>query len=170
MLRIKFVWPVILFIACTALINCGSPRSPQIAPTYSQEMSPDERAIAEKAFAVFCEACQPLMGKYALDIESIIINNGFNREKNMAGDGCLDYRCKEYGWDKQVYVQVKLKNKLAVIPSDIKAQGHTLHVYLGGPKKPGITIGKFPELCGKTKSTNDLDFYFSEPRLAFLRE
>jgi hypothetical protein len=160
---------ICIFLFLISFVGCENP-SLKIVPLYSPELTTDERALAEKTFLVFSDACQPLMSKYTNDIQSINISSGFDRQPNAPGGGCLDYRCKEYGWDKQIYIQVTLKNKLNDIPGDIKAQGHVLHFYLGGPKNPGITIGKFPELCGAHKSrSGSYDIYISDPKLSFIK-
>ena len=134
-------------------------------------MKPGERVIAERAYAVFCDTCKPLMSKYSEDIESIEIENGFDRGGSTPDGGCSDYRCREYEWDKQIYIKVKLKEKQTIIPPELRAWGHTLHIYLGGPKNPGITVGKLPQLCGATKPTDgSFDAYISEPKLAFIKK
>lgn len=169
MLQVKCTWIIVLLMACSFFISCSSPQSAKLVPTYSQEFDPNGRVNAEQAFAIFSEACQPLMGKYSGDIESISIDHGFDREKNMSGDGCLDYRCREYGWDKQIYIKIKLKDKTDVIPTALRAWGHTLHFFLGGPKNPGITLNKIPELCGKINPNPGSDIFIPEPRLAFIK-
>lgn len=164
------VFLIIIFLL--SLISCTDKneiKSQAAVPVYSQNMSPDERAMAAQAFVVFLDACQPLMTKHLTDVESIDIESGFDRDRSVPGDGCLDYRCRDYGWDKQIYIKVKLKDKLYSIPPELKAWGHTLHFYLGGPNKPGITTSKIPELCGKENKDRGVDIYISETRLAFIK-
>ena len=134
-------------------------------PVYSTQLSSGDRQMAEKAFGVFCDACQPLMGKYASDIEKMEISEGFSRDPKW---GCMDYRCRDYEWDKEIYIQVKIKDDTKVIPSDLRAWGHTLHFYLGGPKNPGITTSKIPELCGASRK-DGRDAYISVPELSFIK-
>jgi len=160
----------IVMIMVTMTVSTNA--TPLIHPVYHQNLKPDEREIAEKAFIVFCDVCQPLMGKYSSDIESIEIGRGFDRGNisYYKGDnGCMDYRCRDYGWDKQIYIQVKLKDNTSVIPTELRAWSHTLHFYLGGPQNPGITISKIPELCGRTHSANRKDVYIAEPKLSFIK-
>ncbi|MEN6423011.1 MAG: hypothetical protein ABFD76_13800 [Smithella sp.] len=157
----------ILYVSVTILLifSCGSDSTPNFKPIYDKSLSSSDRIIAENAFAVFCDKCQPLMSKYSNDIESIQVEKGFDR----GPDGCLDYRCREYGWDKQIYIKIKIKNDPSKIPGSIKARGHFLHFYLGGPKNSGYTVGKFPELCGARKTNNDYDVYVPEPKLALIK-
>lgn len=159
----------LLLIIGGLLYSCADEKAktkPVISPVYSTSLNPDDRIIAEKAFNVFCEECQPLMGKYSEDIESIVISC-----HDIFSDGrCLDYRCDEYGWEKQIYLKIKLKDKQSVIPNELRSWGHTLHFYLGGPKNPGITTTKFPELCGVTKPTDGSDTYIPDPRLSFIKK
>lgn len=143
-----------------------------VSPIYDPTLKTEEVEMAKKAFTIFCQTCQPLMGKYASDIERIEITRGFDRlEVDIpGGDGCLDYRCDEYGWDKQIYIKVKIKDRTEVIPTEVRAFGHTMHFFLGGPKNPGITTNKIPELCGAPSNDDGADVYIPAPSLAFIKK
>lgn len=161
----------LLLIIGGPLYSCADEKTkPTISPVYDTNFTPSERVMAEKAFDVFCEKCQPLMGKYSKDIESIEISRGFDREDTSLLNGCVDYRCREYEWDKQIYLKIKLKDRQTVIPKELRAWGHTLHIYLGGPQNPGITIGKFPELCGAPRPSGSSEAYIPEPKLSFIKK
>ncbi len=162
---------IIIVVLVMCLISCTSDKRNSISPVCGNELNAQECFMAKEAFSVFSDTCRPLMNKYTSDIESIRIESGFDRDPNIPRDGCLDYRCKEYGWDKQISVKIKLKDKLDVIPSKIRASGHTLYFYLGGPKNPGYTVGKFPELCGAQGAADgSYDKYISEPKLSFIKQ
>lgn len=139
-----------------------------VKPLYSKNLNQNELVIAKKAFEVFCQTCHLLTGKYAEDVETVEVSHGFNRTKNGS---CMDYRCDDYGWDRQIYIKVKIKDRTKIIP-DFRGgpSGHTLHFYLGGPKNPGITTTKFPEFCGVQKPSNGNDTFISVPSLSFIKQ
>lgn len=148
------------------------PSSLSVVPVYDDKFSPEEMAMAQKAFPIFCQTCQPLMGEYAADIEWIEITHGIDRleGEGLPNNGCMDYRCDDYGWDKEIYIKVKIKDRTEVIPKEVRAFGHTLHFYLGGPVNPGITTTKFPELCGVQSNITGSDTYISVPSLSFIKK
>lgn len=162
------IFMVMLLGSC--LPEGNQPSGLSVSPVYDDGLSPEELAMAQKAFPIFCQTCQPLMGKYAADIERIEISRGFDRleGEGLPNNGCMDYRCEEYGWDKQICIKVKIKDRTEVIPKEVRAFGHTLHFYLGGPVNPGITTAKFPELCGVQSSGDGVDVYIRVPGLSLI--
>lgn len=155
----------IFFLLFSIFLISACTEEPQVInPIYDNSLNQTQLEAAKKAYVVFCDVCKPLMSEYTGDIEWIKIEKGFDRSLSY---GCLDYRCRDYGWDKQYYIQVKIKDDTSIIPRELRAWGHTLHYYLGGPKNPGITISKIPELCGKEKVTNN-EVYISDSRLSFI--
>lgn len=82
----------------------------------------------------------------------------------------MDYRCDDYGWDKELYIKIKIKDRTEVIPTEARDFGHTMHFYLGGPMNPGITTNKIPELCGVPSHDDGSDVYIPVPSLSFIRK
>lgn len=136
----------------------------RINPIYDKSLNQTQLETAKKSYAVFCDVCKPLMNEYTDDIEWVKIEKRIVRVK---GYGCMDYRCRDYGWDIEYEIQVKIKENPSIIPGELRALGHTIHYYLGGPKNPGINIDKIPELCGKERVSGK-DVYISESRLSFI--
>lgn len=158
----------VLFFLLLVFLLCFSVQagSLPVNPVFSKRFSPSELIMAKKAFDIFSDRCRPLMDEYAEDIKSIKISHGFDRQNNI----CFDYRCDEFKWDKQIYIALEIKNKANKIPVTLRAWGHTEHYYLGGPRNPGITITKFPELCGvKVIDNRESDVYISEPKMSFIK-
>ena len=147
------------------IIGCSSESSqltPQ--PSFSKTLTTQEIAVAKSAFDVFCKTCQPLMGEYSGDIESIKIE--WYHDCTTDEGARHDYRCADYKWDKYIYITLKIKDRTQQIPVDLRAFGDTEHVYLGGPENPGLIITKFPELCGVTKPRPGCDTFISAPDLS----
>lgn len=155
---------IIFLLFLLSIISACTKEPKVIDPIYDNSLNQTQLETAKKAYVVFCDVCKPLMSEYTDDIEWIKIEKGFDRNSQY---GCLDYRCRDYGWDKEYYIQVKIKDDTSVTPGELRAWGHTLHYYLGGPKNPGITIGKKPELCGRERVKSN-DVYISDARLSFI--
>jgi len=147
----------ILLVGISVFMGCST-EPVVLKPLYENNFNQNELVVAKKAFEVFCQTCQPLMGEYAGDIETIEISHGIG-----------GYSIDHYRWDRQVYIKVKIKDRINLIPVDMRAFGHTLHFYLGGPKNPGITTIKFPQLCGVQKPSNGDVVFISVPNLAFIK-
>lgn len=155
---------IIFLLFFIAIISACIDKPKVIDPIYDNALNQTQLEMAKKAYAVFCDVCKPLMSQYTDDIESIKIEK---RDVRVKGYGCMDYRCRDYGWDFEYEMQVKIKDDTSVIPGEFRAWGHTLYFFLGGPQNPGITISKIPELCGRERVTSK-DVYISEPRLSLI--
>lgn len=132
---------------------------------YSKYLNSHNRSVASQAIKIFFENCPALLDKHLSDIEQITLYDGFEKSKH----GCMDYRCKEYGWEKEIHMEVKIKNDIKTFHDDlIYIRGHTLHFWLGGPQNSGITIPKFPEVCGVKRNENGEFVYMPIPALGAL--
>jgi len=161
---------MITVVASFALAACGEQQAAMNlapSPVYDPALTPAELATAKKAYAIFSQVAQPLMGEYAGDIESIEVSKGFERT-GTTDDAYVDYRCRDYGWNKQIYIKVKIKDETKSVPDDIGAWGHTEHYYLGGPTNPGITLSKHPQLCGKADLPNGEEVFMAVEGLNFI--
>jgi len=150
---------ITLLVGIGIFMGCSSEQV-VVNPLYDKNLNQNELATAKKVFEVFCQTCQPLMGEYAGDIETIEISQGIG-----------GYSIDNYKWDRQIYIKVKIKDRTNLIPVSMGGPfGHTLHFYLGGPKNPGITTTKFPQLCGVQKPSNGDVSFISVPSLSFIKK
>ncbi len=137
----------LILLAGIILVSC-SHSAPNATVTFNN-MAKEEEEWAASVFAVFEEAGQPLLGKWAKDVRSIEVeryNTGFLNSDGSVG--CSDYRCQMFGWEKALYIKVRIVEQPSMIPPDLNAAGHTLHFFIGGGNQPGFTTTKFPELTG----------------------
>jgi len=154
-----------IFAMLFLIVGCSSESSqltPQ--PSFSETLTPQEIVVAKSAFDVFCKTCQPLMGEYSGDIEWIKIESYHDCTTDEGAHH--DYRCADYGWDKYIYITLKIIDRTQLIPIDLRAFGHTEHIYIGGPENPGIITIKFPELCGGTRPLTGGPGFISAPDLS----
>ena len=161
---------MVAVVASFTLAACGDQKGTinlAPSPVYDPSLAPAELATAKKAYAIFTQVAQPLMGEYSGDIESVEVSKGFERA-GTTDDAYLDYRCRDYGWNKQIYIKVKIKDETKYIHDDIGAWGHTEHYYLGGPSNPGITLSKHPQLCGKADLPDGQEVFMAAKSLSFI--
>ena len=157
---------VFMLAAIGSLFDSGqSKQNKKVSVLYSEYLNPYNRSIAPQAIEIFFENCPPLQNKHLSDIEQITLNDGFEKNKY----GCMDYRCEEYGWEKEIHMEVKIKNDIKTFHNEmIYIRGHTLHFWLGGPQNSGITTSKFPEVCGLKRNKNGDSVYIPVPAIGAL--
>lgn len=152
----QILFLVAFFVGSGFLYAC----SKDFNPVYDDSLKPEERVMAEEAFAIFCSDCKPLMSDYREDIESIEI-------KKMPGK-CSDYSiCTDHNWSDFFEIVVKTKRDTRRLPA--RAQDNYLYYDLGGPDNPGISIAKYPDLCGVDKPDRFNQAFIPEPRLSFIK-
>ena len=76
---------------------------------------------------------RPRMIKYISAIQSI--------DADFSSSG-MNYTAEEYGWSKEIYLMIKLKEKTNLPGSWQKANGQTLHYILGGGPNAGVIAKK----------------------------
>jgi len=146
----------VLFIGSGFLCACTK----DFNPVYDKTLKHEERVMAENAFEIFCDDCKPLMSDFREDIESIEI-------KKMPGK-CSDYSvCADYNWSHFFQIIVKTKRDARRLP--VKARDNYLYYDLGGPDNPGISIAKYPDLCGVDKPDRFNQAFIPETRLSFIK-
>ncbi|WP_295448697.1 hypothetical protein [uncultured Thiodictyon sp.] len=159
-----------IFVYILILISCsrgeGKTSSAPIKPLYNLRLHRDDLPIAVKAFDVFSQVCQPLMGKFADDIESIEVSEGANCYDLWDQ---LDFRCTNFGWDRYFSIKVKIKDHPKYIPNSYKAWNHTIWYSLGGDKNPGIVANKIAQLCGVRNGGGGGSVDLPVPALSFIR-
>ena len=133
---------------------------------YGEGLGQENRRIVFRAIDIFINACRPLIQDHYADIEQITAIDGAFKSEDY---GCLDYRCDEYGWEKELRFIIKIKDNATTFSGDLRyIAGHTLHFWLGGPTNPGITTTKFPQVCGYNKPLNGEDIYIPVPEIGHL--
>lgn len=131
----------------------------------SKHLNSHNQKIANQALGLFSKNCLPLMKEHTKDIESITLIDGAHKSDY----GCMDYRCDDYGWEKELRLKVKIKDTISTFRNDmVRIRGHTLHFWLGGPLNPGVTTSKFPEVCGVSRPLDGADTYISIPSMGIL--
>jgi len=75
----------------------------------------------------------PVMRNYISDIEFI--------RPTLMDLGEYDYTFEDYGWKKQIYIEIKLKEKTN-LPREWRADGQTLHFIIGSGDAPGVIAKK----------------------------
>lgn len=136
----KDMYRPLCFVAILCACGAEKPAS-TIQPTFSEPLTSAEGVQQERAFRIFSQVCQPLMGDFSSDIERVGVSGS-------QYDGCFDYRCEEFGWSESVQITVVIKDEPMAIPPSYRSWGQSLHFHLGGPSNAGITTTKLPELCG----------------------
>ena len=154
---------LVLFSGCSSE-KASNTSQPIIKASLSDAIKDGEVETVKSALDVFSKAFQPFLKKYSDDIEWFRVES----LHNFTGDGMAkhDYRYTDYKWNKYIYIQFKIKDDPKKIPNNLNAWGHTEHIYLGGPKNPGISITKFPELFGGTQLRPGANGFVSAPDLA----
>lgn len=159
---------VIIFTACSneslneSASNTNDAGRLQIKTTAVIDRAEEDHL--KKLIHEFLTVCQPLKEKYLHDIEYIEYVGRYTCE-----DSHYDYRCENLNWASRVYLRLKIKDDTKSIPSNLIAWGHTEHIYLGGPKNPGLTISKFPQLCNSSlPDSHGKDTFISIPELSKL--
>ena len=141
-----------LLMICISRLNAAGP-----VPIYDAKLTPKDREMAEQAYGIFCQKCQPLMSSYAGDIERVEVSYSDSL------DGPRDF-----GWSKQFQIMVKIKDRPKTIPFKTYAWGHNEYFDIGGPKNPGFSAGKHPILCGV--KSGEAHMFISVPSLSFIKK
>ena len=87
----------------------------------------------EAAFDAFTRACNPLFTVHASDIVKI---------RASAGEPYGQFRVDQWGWGGEVHLTVTLNERTTTFPAEARANGHTLHYFLGGGRRPGAQVQK----------------------------
>jgi hypothetical protein len=69
--------------------------------------------------------------KYATEIETATI------AVSKTNNPTVDYLQEKYGWRNEITISIKIKDN-ARLPSEWRAEGHTLYYIIGGQLNPGI--------------------------------
>jgi hypothetical protein len=80
------------------------------------------------------------------------------------------YRIDEYGWSREIAIEVELPEGLNVIPDRYQANGRVLQYVIGGGRRPGIVAQNAvsQELCGMTSAQGGTDVFKSVPELSII--
>ena len=151
-------WGVAFFyLASFALIAIGLfSKSEPIAET-----APGEAPLEEHIWQQI-EAAIPNLVRYKDDIEWIDINVGEVIP--------LSYRYEQFGWEHELYLQVKLRDDPRT-PSMWRASGHVLHYFIGGSPNPGVVAQKTQSHHFLGVDPNpDSDVFLPVPALAIVDE
>lgn len=115
-------------LMCLSLVACEQEKP---APSKDQ-------AQTSAAIEVLKNQCGKLFDLYASDILNIEAS-----VVDIDESGCeYDYRCADLGWKTQVFIDVRLKEKLSKIPASFYASGHTLHYIMSANGHSGIVSQK----------------------------
>ena len=115
------------------LAACDDADDGSIHITAVGDLTPEQGEIVQRAADAFAAACPNLFTRFAKDVESATLSVTENDEATRA----IDHMYGEYGWDRYVYVAVKIIDRPSQIPNSMRAGGHTLHYFLGGGRVPG---------------------------------
>lgn len=151
-------WVVAFFyLVSFALIAIGLfSKSEPIAGT-----APGEAPLEEHIWQQI-EAAIPNLVRYKDDIEWIDLNVGEVIP--------LSYRYEQFGWEHELYLQVKLRDD-ARTPSMWRASGHVLHYFIGGSLNPGVVAQKTQSHHFLGVDPNpDSDVFLPVPALAIVDE
>jgi len=110
----------------------------------NKKISKDQLQRVHAAVKVFQESCPELIGLWDKVVRAEVAYS----EKNIPEE--YDYRTKNYGWKKEVQLNVSILDNPSKLPPKYgNAAGHTLWYYLGGGDKPGIIAMKLQsaQLC-----------------------
>lgn len=144
-----------LFYLCVCAVLCGCGSAPTVDIKYvpnGEYNNPAHIEKVEKALNVLKESCPALFKRAASDI----------KEATASFQTAYPYQTDDYGWKKQLEVNVKLKNDLKNIPSNYRAWGQTLSFYMGSGKQSGIITDKrvTQEICGWEVSKDGANMFY----------
>jgi hypothetical protein len=105
--------------------------------TTARIISTDEYTVKNQeqviAFIQQLFSDRPVMRNYISDIEFI--------RPTLIDLGEYDYTFEDYGWKKEIYIEIKLKDKTS-LPREWRADGQTLHFIIGSGTSPGVIAKK----------------------------
>ncbi len=103
-------------------------------------------------------ASRPSIQKYfdAIEWSEAILYNEF-----------YNYPAEEYGWIKQIYLQIKIKDEGTNLPPEWMAERNVLHYYLGGGTNPGVYAQKIQsQYFADMPIDEGTDTFLSMPEMA----
>lgn len=152
------------YIASFAFIAIGLFSESEPKPDQEQDLAetaPWEAPLEEHIWQQI-EAAIPNLVRYKDDIEWIEINVGEVIP--------LSYRYEQFGWEHELYLQVKLRDDPRT-PSMWRASGHVLHYFIGGSPNPGVVAQKTQSHHFLGVDPNpDSDVFLPVPALAIVDE
>jgi hypothetical protein len=114
-----------------------------------------------KYFKIFLIA-RPSIQKYVNAIE--------NAKASLMDLTRYDYTYEDYGWTKQIYIEIKLKDRTD-LPRGWGADGQTLHYIIGSGNTPGIVAKKaVSQVFADMPVDDSADTFVPVPELAGIDE
>lgn len=136
-------------------------------------VAPDKRQMAERAAAILLEECPRLVGNWKHVVGAAATYEAFECPMVERERHCMNYRAEDYGWPGAVYVQIRLSDAMPAVGglSPGQVAGHTMHFWLGGGSKPGITVSKgiTKWMCGLGDRSSSDDAFIPAASLSFVR-